>query len=136
MDLDDVAAALAERLETIPGLRVSSEVPQAVNPPVAVVGLGAGTFDTLDHLGKVEFGILVLLSSSNTKGAQKALRGYCAANGAQSIRAALESDAFELSLGGNGVGANVLVRGWSAPAVVTVGPTDYIGVEFNVDVIE
>lgn len=136
MNLDDVAEALSEKLNTIPGLRAHSEVPQKVNPPAAIIGIGEGGWETFEDDMQVNFGVLLLLSATNNKGAQKALRDYCNATGTLSIKAALEQDNHDLLLAGVSTGANVHCQGFDAPAIVNLGGVDYIGVEFHISVIE
>jgi hypothetical protein len=136
MDLDDVAHALAEKLDTIPGLRVHSEVPQSVAPPAAVIGMGSGDFVTLDDAMSVDFGVLLLLSAAANRNAQTDLRSYCAKTGEKSIKAAIEQDSHDLLLAGVSTGANAHCHGWEVPAVINLGGTDYIGVEFKVSVAE
>ena len=128
MDLDAVAQGLEQNLETIIGLRAFSEVPTKINPPAAIIGLGSGGYDdNFDHIG-VNFGVLVLLSSSNAATAQQALRAYTAATGPSSIKQACETSL--------GIGVDVMVNGWDAPAVITIGGIDYLGVEFHLRVVE
>lgn len=132
MDLDDVADAIAERLETIPGLRVFSEIPQSINPPAAIIGLGAGNQVTLDSLVTVTFGVYVLLSISNNKGSQRELRSYCV--GSKSVPDAVET--HDLTLAGISTGCSVDSNGWKAPETVELGGTTYIGIEFEFEVAE
>ena len=132
MNLDDVSDALVERLNTILGLRAFSEIPQSINPPAAIVGLGSGNTVTVDSRITVLFGVYVLLSASNNKGSQRELRSYCV--GDKSVPDAIET--FDLTLAGVSTGCSVDSNGWKAPEVVTLGGTDYIGIEFEFEVAE
>lgn len=136
MDLNDVANALAEKLDAIPGLRPFSEVPQKITPPAAIISMGAGGFDDFQDDISVQFKVLVLVSASNVKGAQKALRDFCSGTGTMSIKAAIEADTDELTLAGVAVASNPHVEGWAEPETYNVGGTDYTGLEFTVDIIE
>lgn len=135
MDLNDVADALAEKLGAIPGLRVHPEVPQQVNPPAAVIGLGSGAFVTFDADTTVNFGILLLLTASDARRTQRTLRDYCNATGTMSIKAAIEADGDDLQLAGVSTGTSAACNRWDPPGVVTIGTTDYVGVEFEVTVV-
>ena len=136
MNLDDIATALAEKLDTIPGLRVHSEVPQKINAPAAIIGIGEGGWETFEDDMQCNFGVLLLLSASNSKGSQKTLRDYCNGTGTLSIKAALEQDSHDLLLAGVSTGANVHCQGFDAPQEITLGGVVYIGVEFHISVME
>lgn len=126
MDLDQLAEDLAGALGDIP-IRGYSEVPQQISPPVAIIGLGGGVFaDSEDH-ATVQFGILVILSAANPGSAQKMIRDYCASTGNSSVKAAVE---------GADTTPDVMVKGWDAPAVITLGNIDYLGVEFTCEAVE
>ena len=133
MDLDAVAGALAQQLADT-GLRAHSEVPSTINPPAAVIGMGAGGWVDFDNDMTVQFGVLVVVSAANAQNAQKLLRGYCATDGDTSIRTALEVD--NLTWKGSDLGVDVSVDGWDSPAVINIGGIDYLGVEFRVEVVE
>lgn len=125
MDLDVVAEAIVIALSST-GVRGFSEVPQRIVPPAAIVGIGAGDYaDSEDHI-TAQFGVLVLLSGTSPQTAQKDMRAYCQAHGPKSIKAAVESITE----------ADVLCRGWDAPAVIELGGLEFLGVEFTCEAVE
>lgn len=132
MDLDAVADGIAERLDTIAGLRVHSEVPQKINPPAAIIGLGSGTFETFEGLGSADFGVLLLLSAASSERSQKELRSYL--TGDKSIADAVNTPSLELA--GNPVGVSLQCLGWNTPDVVNLGGIDYVGVQVNLTAAE
>ena len=128
-----MAAALATEL-TRTGLRAHSEVPSVLNPPAAVIGLGEGKYDDFGGSMTVHFGVLIIVSASNARNAQKMLRDYCSTTGPSSVRTALQVD--RLSHQGTDLGVDVRVGGWDPPAVIEVGGIEYLGVEFSIEVVE
>ncbi len=133
MDIDLVCKGLGAALESIPGLAVYSEIPYKFNTPCAVVGLGKG--DVVDFSSDItaEFGILVLVATSNSRGSQELLRQYVS-DGTYSVQEALEADN---TLPYNSVPTSHSIdwQGWDAPAIYTVGDIDYLGIEFRVEVL-
>lgn len=129
MNLDDTTEGLRDRLATIDRLKPHSEIPNQITAPAAIISLGPGAISDLDETLTVQFKVLVLVSLASAKDAQKRLRSYCDITGDNSIRAAIEGDQ---TLGGN-VDYTAWL-GWNEPASYEVGGTEYLGVEFAVEV--
>lgn len=86
---------LATALDTIAGLRVVENFAGSVNPPVAVVGWPTGVeYDSTMARGADEwtFAVAVAVRTSSSRAAATNLDGYLAAEGAESVKAAIESD--------------------------------------------
>jgi hypothetical protein len=98
--IGQIVEAVETRLETISGLRTAEYVPDAVNPPQAVVDF-SGPIDyhqTFVH-GKqrLELTVIILVSRSVDRIGSAALAAYASTTGTNSIHAAIEGDA---TLGG------------------------------------
>jgi hypothetical protein len=128
-DIDAITKAFGTALATV-GLRVFSEIPNKIDPPVALIGLGKGDNDTLDNALIIEFGVLVLVSATNTRGAQEAIRAYTSSTDSHCIQVAVQAD-NTLS----GTVDSVDFTGWDPPAVYPVGDISYLGIEFNFQVL-
>lgn len=131
MSLSTVRAALKTRLETISGLLVYAEVPEAIEKfPVAIIDMASADYDIELTSASVDwhFRVLLLLGDRDSKTAHTTLDGYLAKSGGTSIKAAIE-------------GASV---GDTAPAVrraenigfISYRGTTYVGAEFIVDVVD
>jgi hypothetical protein len=96
----DVMAAIEDRLKTIPGLRTSDIVPDAISPPIAIVGIPQVT-DYHGSLGRARMNlaptVTVLTSQGWTRSGQQQLAAYADADGELSVLSAIEGDR---SLGG------------------------------------
>jgi hypothetical protein len=123
---------LAETLKTISGLRASAFVPPKIEPPMAVVGLGAGTYDdTLAGSMTADLSVLVLVSRADDRSAQARLDDYISPTGTYSVKATVDADP---TLGG-AVGSASVVS-WADPGEFEVGGVSYVGVEFTVEAID
>lgn len=126
-----IQTALGVRLATISGLRVADHLPEQVNPPMAVVQIQSVTYHRAmaGGLSEWEFTISLVAGRMGDRPAQRTLDGWMSYDGAQSVRAAIESDK---TLGGNcstlKVGDMVAVR------PLSIGDAAYLTCEFNVTV--
>lgn len=130
--LQEAMTALSESLTSIAGLRCYDHVPEQINPPAAIVSLGAGTYDE-DFDGAVEFEATILLLVSEGQGAkraQAAFQEYLDPSGITSVAAAVHA-VPTLS----GVVDFARVVGWADPQSFDVGGINYVGVEVTVDLI-
>ena len=132
MNIHTARANLAETLKSISGLRAVAFVPPKVEPPMAVVGLGAGTYDdTLAGSMTAEFGVLVLVSRAADRSAQARLNDYISPTGTYSVKAAVDADPTL-----DGAVGSATVIGWADPSEFEVGGISYVGVEFTVEAID
>ncbi len=125
--------ALAEALIAVPGLRVTSVVPGAPNPPIAVVGQWVAEYDQTLNRGfdRYRFTVRLLVAPSTDRAAQEHLDSYLASSGSSSVKAALEADQ---TLGG--VASTVrVVRVGPVPQVFDLGAQSYLGADVEVEVL-
>ena len=130
--LAEALEGLADQLETITGLRVYDFVPEQINPPAAVLSLGAGLYDQ-DMDGAVTFNVAVLILVSEGQGAERAqaaFQQYLDPTGDASVRAAVYALA---NLGGAVDDAHLL--GWDDPKTFEVGGISYAGCELTVELL-
>ena len=90
-DIQAIRERMAVNLGTISGLRTAENVPDIVNPPVAVVSLEQIAFDGAFNQGltTLEFTIFVVVSRADERTAQRKLNQYVAPTGAFSIKSAV-----------------------------------------------
>lgn len=131
-ELSKIREALKANLETISGLRVSSTIPDQINPPAAVVGGPRIEYDATMARGadRYEIPVRVYASRVAERAGQDKLDGYIAKAGATSVKAAIESDP---TLNGNA--HSVRVRELTSYGAYTIGNVDYLGAEWLVEVI-
>lgn len=93
-ELADLREALAANLAGVSGLTRSAYVLSNPTPPCAEIEPAPVEYDLAMHRGldRWRFTVRVYVAANLDKGAQKRLDGYLASSGADSIKAALESD--------------------------------------------
>lgn len=130
MALIDIRNGLVTAVDTISGLRVSTRVPDQINPPAAMVKFSGMPYDTtMDAATDPKFTVRVFTSKASDRG-EDALYDYIDGAGSESIRAAVEADP---TLGGTCDFAVVV-------SVNDMGVTEdksgvqYYTVDFNVEV--
>jgi hypothetical protein len=123
-------AGIAANIATIPGLRTSLDIPEQINPPIAVIGLESADYDGAFQGGLTEYTFLVTVIASRASGraAQNKLDAFVS-TGASSIKKAIESDK---SLGGNAF--DVRVTRMSNIGTVSLGEVSYLAADFTVTV--
>jgi hypothetical protein len=127
----DLQTALAAALATIPGLRVADHLPEQVAPPMAVIQLQTVTYHRAMGGGLSEWNYVVSLVAGRMgeRVAQRQLDAWLSYDGAQSVRAAIESDP---KLGGKC--STLVVDEMITVRPLTVGDAAYVTCEFNVNV--
>lgn len=130
MSIQEMRDGLAANLATVSGLRVSEEVPDQVNPPMAVISLTTVEYDNAFKQGLTiyRFGVTLVASRASDRWAQRRLDGYCS-NGDNSIKLAIESDK---TLGGAAYDVRVTEMG--SIGAVSLDEVTYLAAEFSVDV--
>ena len=131
MSIADMRAGIAKNIrDNIPGLRVSEEIPDQPNPPMAVISLEVVNYDQTFQRGMTEyvFTISVLAGRVAERHAQRRLDSYIDP-GSATIKTAVESDK---SLGGKVF--DVRVTDMSNIGAVNLGETVYLGADFSVNV--
>lgn len=132
MNLDDVMDAVADRLRTIASLageRTFAYPPDKVSPPAAVVSYPDeidphGTYNR--GLAKMSLPVVVVVGKATVRTARDRLAAYCAASGASSVIAVLESGTY--------TAFDVVTVTKISFDVVTIAGTDYVAALFDLDI--
>ena len=127
----DLQTALSASLATIPGLRVADHLPEQVAPPMAVIQLQTVTYHRAMGGGLSEWAYVVSLIAGRMgdRAAQRQLDAWLSYGGAQSVRAAIESDP---TLGGNC--STLVVDEMITVRPLTIGDAAFVTCEFNINV--
>lgn len=130
--ISQIRTALASGLYPVFGRRVSSYVPDQINPPQAVVTLQRVNYDSAFGRGMdtFEFAVLAFVGRADERTGQDLLDGYGAGSGATSVKEALESDK---TLGG--LVFDLRVESMADLGPYLVGDTTYLTASFAVTVI-
>lgn len=129
--IEDLRDGLATNLRTISGLRVSADLPEQVNAPMAVVGLQSVVYNQSFANGLVlyNFEVSLLAARASERWAQKRLDDYTSSSGAESVKVAIESDK---TLSGNAYDVRVTEMG--AIGTVSLDDSIYLTATFTVEV--
>jgi hypothetical protein len=130
-NLSDLKQGLADRLATVPRLRVSPQIPEQVNPPVAVVSRAQVNYHRDMAGGTTEWTMQVQLIAGRMaeRQSQRTIDAWLSWDGPASVRAAIEADG---TLGG--VALDTVVTDADALTTFQIGDSEYIGVTMNVTV--
>jgi hypothetical protein len=129
-----IRAGLKTNLETISGLTVYDYVPDFLEPPIAIIApLNTLNYDSTMARGAdtYEVPVILYISRIDAETSQDTVDSYLVASGANSIKAAIESDA---TLGGAAMSVRVISASDYGEYEVTQG-TSFLGVTFNIEVI-
>lgn len=129
MTIANIRSGLASNLATISGLRVSTDVPDQVNIPEAILQLGTINYDQAFQNGLVEYNFVVsvFVGRASDRTAQRKLDSY--ADTTSGIKEAIESDK---TLGG--AAFDVRVVDMSNISAVSLGEVSYLTADFGVSV--
>jgi hypothetical protein len=130
-NLSDLKQGLADRLATVPRLRVSPQIPEQVNPPVAVVSRAQVNYHRDMAGGTTEWTMQVQLIAGRMaeRQSQRTIDAWLSWDGPKSVRQAIEADG---TLGG--VALDTVVTDADALTTFQIGDSEYIGVTMNVTV--
>jgi len=129
-----IRAGLKTNLETISGLTVYDYVPDFLEPPIAIIApLNTLNYDSTMARGAdtYEVPVILYISRIDAETSQDTVDSYLVASGANSIKAAIESDP---TLGGAAMSVRVISATDYGEYEVTQG-TSFLGVTFNIEVI-
>lgn len=130
MNLGAVMQAVADRIDTITGLRVYAYPPDDVAVPAAIVGYpDTYTFDETYRRGmdRIEsLPVVVLVGQVSDRASRDTITQYVKGSGAASIKAVVESGTYTAF-------DTVRVTG-VAFDVVTFAAVDYLGATFTLDI--
>lgn len=132
MNVTEVVAEIAEKLDTIPGLRVFPYAAGKVPVPAAIVGLPDEiAFDQTFGRGMdaMTLPMWVLLSQADIKSATDRLADYLNGSGSESVKAAVDSTNTNTYSACDTVTITSAVVGSFGS-----GGVDYLGAEFTVQV--
>lgn len=128
----ELRTAIATNLATISGLRTAAEIPDNINPPIAVVSFDRVQFHQSykNGLSNYDFTVQLIVSRVDERNAQRYLDAYCSSTGASSVLLAIESDK---TLGGKAF--DCYVSEMSSYGSVIIGENTYLAAEFQVQVL-
>jgi hypothetical protein len=127
--ITDLRAGLATNLGTIPGLRTTTETPDTVSPPIAIINVANVSFDKTGSRGLDEYNFVItcVVGRVGERTAQRLLDSYVSSTGASSVKLAIESDR---TLGGSCDTLRVTdMRNYGS---IVIGEVTYLAAEFNV----
>lgn len=127
--ITDLRAGLATRLGTISGLRTTTETPDTISPPVAIVNVANVNYDRSFQRGLDEYNfvVTVIVGRVGERSAQRLLDSYVSSTGASSVKLAIELDK---TLGGKCDSLRVSdMRNYGS---LVIGEITYLAAEFNV----
>jgi hypothetical protein len=129
-ELSAIRAGLADNLATISGLRVSDEVLDNPQPPVAMIALTSIDYHIDMRFGaKYSFTVQVIVGRASERAAQRALDLYVNPAGASSVKLGVESNR---TLGG--VVSDVVCESMPNVGAITMNDQTYLAADFLVAV--
>lgn len=130
MSLADIMTGLGNALATISGLRVYPFPADRIETPAAILNLPETPYDVTLSSRADEWTLptWVLVAKADDKAAFSEMVGYLDAEGIKSVRGAVDAD---YTLGGACDTAQVT---HAKPMYITVAGTEYLAVEFTVEV--
>lgn len=130
MNIANVMDALGAAVDTIAGVRVFPYWADKVTPPAAVVGWPEPiTYDSTFARGadRATFPITLVVGKVDARSARNDLSRFLNGSGATSVKTAIDGHVTTAWQSARVQSAEV--------AVITISVTDYLGAEFQVDVI-
>jgi len=127
--ITDLRAGLATRLGTISGLRTTTETPDTISPPVAIINVQNVNYDRAFQRGLDEYNfvITVIVGRVGERSAQRLLDSYVSPVAPSSVKLAIELDK---TLGGKCDTLRVTdMRNYGS---LVIGEITYLAAEFNV----
>jgi hypothetical protein len=126
-----IRKGIADNLASVPGLRVSAEIPDNPSPPIAIVGLQSVNYDGAFKQGLTTYNIIVtvIVGRPAEREAQRRLDAYASSSGPDSVKLAIQSDK---SLGG--AAFDVRVTDMNNIGAVLLGEATYLTADFAVTV--
>jgi hypothetical protein len=127
--ITDLRAGLATRLGTISGLRTTTETPDTISPPVAIINVANVNYDRAFQRGLDEYNfvITIIVGRVGERSAQRLLDSYVSPVAPSSVKLAIELDR---TLGGKCDSLRVTdMRNYGS---LVIGEVTYLAAEFNV----
>lgn len=129
MNLADVMDEIAERLDTITGLRCFAYPPGSISPPAAIVSYPEDyTYDATYGRGmdRLTLPVVVVVGKVSDRSARDQMGAYVDGSGASSVKQVLESGAYTAF-------DTVRVTGVEFDTV-PIAATDYLAATFDLDI--
>ena len=129
MNLGEVMQAVADRIDTIAGLRVYAYPPDTVNAPAAVVTYpDTYTYDATYGRGmdRLELPVVVLIGKVSDRASRDNLSRYVDGSGAASIKQVLESGTYTAFDSCRVTGAEF--------DVIAIGAVEYLAATLTLDI--
>lgn len=132
MSIGAIRDGIATNLRNIPGLRAAPELIDNPNPPVALIQLDNIEYDGAFAKGLVTytFTIMIIVARTVERDAQRRLDAFALDSGAQSVKAAVESDKTL-----NGAAFDVRVERMNNINSLQLGDATYVVAEFVTTVL-
>jgi hypothetical protein len=127
--ITDLRAGLATRLGTISGLRTTTETPDTISPPIAIINVANVNYDRAFQRGLDEYNfvVTVIVGRVGERSAQRLLDSYVSPVAPSSVKLAIELDR---TLGGKCDSLRVTdMRNYGS---LVIGEITYLAAEFNV----
>ena len=130
--IQELRQGIATYLATISGLRTSLDVPDQINPPIAVVQFVRVNYhlDMNNGMSEYLFSVQVIVGRVDERTAQRNLDSYCSSSGSSSVLLAVESDR---TLGGKAY--DCIVTEVSSYGQLISNDITYLGAEFQIRVL-
>lgn len=130
--IQELRLGIANNLATISGLRTSLDVPDQVNPPIAIVQFSRVQYhlDMGNGMSEYNFSVQVIVGRVDERTAQRNLDAYCSSSGSSSVMLAIRSDR---TLGGKAF--DCIVTEVSSYGQLISNDITYLGAEFQVRVL-
>ena len=130
--IQELRTGIATNLATISGLRTSHDIPDNINPPIAIVQLNRVDYHQDFQRGMTEynFSVQVVVGRVDDRTAQRNLDAYCSSTGDSSVSLAVESNR---TLGGKAF--DCIVTEMTNYGSVVISDITYLAAEFNVRVL-
>lgn len=133
MNLTDVAAELAEQLDTIAGLRCFSYRPDTIHPPTGFVDLPERIeYDQTYGRGldSMTLHVFVVVAQVGDRSRHAEIRPYMDGSGTKSVKAALDSSSTSTYTSCHDVTVSTV-----EPVYILIGETPYLAADFTVAVM-
>ena len=127
--ITDLRTGFANALATVPGLRTTTETPDTISPPVAIINVANVNYDKAGSRGLDEYNFVItcVVGRVGERTAQRLLDSYVTPAGSSSVKLAIELDR---TLGGRCDSLRVTdMRNYGS---IVIGEVTYLAAEFNV----
>jgi hypothetical protein len=127
--ITDIRTGLATALAAVPGRRTTTETPDTISPPVAIINVANVNYDKAGSRGLDEYNFVItcVVGRVGERTAQRLLDSYVTPAGTSSVKLAIELDR---TLGGRCDSLRVTdMRNYGS---IVIGEVTYLAAEFNV----